>query len=136
MEFNIKRNGFVRPRDVRRDLVQKICDYFVDGIDEYDKDMLIKGFHPHISYAERKPEFDDMKSLAKRKIIYSNSQDSHCYTITQIRTCEMKLVFSLLQDAGYYIYKVCNTFSGYSISSRPYLYDKKAERIEFEYFID
>ena len=137
MEFNIKRNDYVRPRDVRRDVVQKICDCILsrvnDDSEEDDYEIRIEGRHPAIIISEKinDPSISDLFVRDSRHSLKTNGRSNY----TTVRTCEMKMVFKVLQDAGYYIRFYEGSFT-YFVSKRPYFGRIKAERIEFDFFID
>ena len=131
--FNITPNAFEYSKESRMEVVKKVCEVILDYVNaedsDYDKMIHIRGEHPALYLAEVKRE----NSGYIKKTITTVTDKKDAYNYTRIRTCEMRKVFGLLQDAGYYI------FEGnweYQISKRPYLGDKKAQRTEFKFFID
>lgn len=127
----IKRNDYVQPSECRREVVMGVCEVILRSINEYDHDslILIRGEHPELYYGVLKDKCDHLS-----KTYISTVKDrKHLYDYTRIRTCEMRKVFHLLQEAGYYIFE-----KGweYQISKLPYLGEEKAKHVEFKFFID
>lgn len=128
MNIQIKRNTFVQPGQSRNDIVQKICDTAISNIEKgQDLIVALEGEHPKLFIGVSK--FD-----SSRVVITNDPYQSHCY-LTRIRSCEMRLAFRLMQDAGYYAYKLSDGWK-YIISDRPYLGQMRATYIDFTMFID
>lgn len=125
-------NRFKPSSEIRRDVVEKICETVLHYINELDDDyvFLIKNRHPSLYLGVLKDNRSNYEPLI---ITLKNDYNYRVYEYIRIRTCEMKKVFELLQDAGYYIYD--NNWE-YQISKRPYLGEKKATHVEFGFFID
>lgn len=127
MEYNyrIKRNDYVIENELRRDVVQMILDSIEKFFEKHvDLNILLKDIHYvlylHISYVGTSDMFT-------------------CYgcgeNYIHIRTSEMRVVFRVLQDAGYYIY---SEYNKYTISKSPYSHGQRinVERTEFKHFLE
>ena len=128
MNIQIKRNTFVAPDYSRKDIVQKICDKVVQKIEaNYEFRIELQGAFPRLYLGTEKSD--------PTKVIITTDPYQSRYDLIQIRSCEMRLVFRLMQDAGYYAYKWSDGWQ-YCISNRPYNGLQKAERVDFTSFID
>ena len=124
MNINIPRNTFVEPGQSRQSVVQKICDIIISNTILDDFNIEFSGAHPTLYILGS--ESDNL--VYKFSRLPSTSRDS-----TKIRTCEMRLAFRYLQDAGYYIFT--NGWD-YTFSTKPQRGLAKAERQEFKLLID
>ena len=134
--YNIKRNGYVQPHDTRQEVVQAICDHIIDVLDDgHDYFFEMRTHHPELFLYIRNDVPCDYKH---EKMYILGHKDSSClrlYDCYRVHSCEMRKVFSLLQNAGYHIY-YDKDYVKYTISVRPYLFLNRAERTEFKIFID
>ena len=132
--INIKPNDFVRPTEIRMEIVQKICDhilnYIGDGNEFRDWSIRLKEEHPALYFGELKTP----NELLRPTSLVNRYEESGNYNYTRIRSVEMKKVFTELQDAGYHIFY--DGYRTYTVSRRPYLDNVLAKRIEFKIFID
>lgn len=132
MNIQIKRNTFVEPGLSRKEYVQDICDAVLIAIekDGYSCIQLGDGLSPHLYIGTYTGSFD-----GRRKIIKPITNISYYAFSEPIRSCEMRLSFRILQEAGYYIYKT-SPFQ-YHITDKPYISGTmKAEYQDFTWFID
>ena len=128
MNIQIKRNTFVAPDYSRKNIVQKICDKVVQSIEaNYDFHIELKSSYPRLFLGTEKRD--------PTKVVITGDGYHSRYDLIQIRSCDMRLVFRLMQDAGYYVYKWSDGWQ-YCISNRPYHGLQKAERVDFTAFID
>ena len=134
MAIIIKRNDYKQPREVRIEIVKKVCDCIVDMLDKDmdDYQLIIYGEHPELYFGEIRDNYPN--SNMKKRVLLNKKANEHCYVLTRIRSCEMRVVFKVMQDYGYYIHK--RATNDFKFSKLPYLFDKKAERITFDFFID
>ena len=135
--IQIKKNEYTQPTEVREFMVQGIIDAFIGGV--YGS-----VFHPFNQGAYREAKLYLYKEpWQKRPYFFQHTSDfgkKEEYYLGKIRGCEMKEAFRLIQEAGYYIFKVYEygTWMGYMVSEKPYVSDYKgAEKVtEFNDFID
>ncbi|UKK52699.1 hypothetical protein [Prevotella sp. E2-28] len=132
MDTKIKRNDFVQPGLSRKEYVQDICDAVLIAIekDGYSSIQLGDGLYPHLYIGTYVGN-----CCGRRKIIKPIDNLSYYNFSEQIRSCEMRLSFRILQEAGYYIYK--SSPYQYHITNKPYMCGTmKAEYQDFAWFID
>lgn len=121
MNITIKPNTYVEPTQARPEFVQKICDIFV--------------CHLSRNTAIRVMMNDEFPTLFLSRdndeIIHYGDKDK------KIRTCEMRLAFRLLQQAGYYIfYKEDVRDEKYIVTKREYIGTTRATYTDFIHHID
>lgn len=137
-KYNIKKNGYVQPYEIRHNVVQTICDHIIGYLDRCpndDYEIELRSNHPKFYLYIRN---NVPSNYEKAKTMFFGCKDDsylRLYDCYRVRSCEMRKVFKLLQDAGYHIYFDKN-YSKYWFSIRPYLFMRKAEYIGFEFFID
>ena len=136
--IQIKKNEYTQPTEVREFMVQGIIDAFLSG-------GYYSIFHPFgqsayrsaTLYLFKKPWFESPYFLARYSDIGIGKEQ---YFLGKIRGCEMKEAFRIIQEAGYYIFKVYEygSWMGYKVSDKPFVSDYKgATRVtEFNDFID
>ena len=126
----IKRNEYVEPTQIRESVVQDICDAFLSK-------CCWNVFHPVSDGNYRRPTLHVLKSLDNKAYGFDCSRSTGEVSDIRIRTCEMKEAFKLLQEAGYYMFKVFEygTWFGYRCYNKPYLEDGKRVTT-FDHFID
>ena len=129
MNIQITRNTFVAPEISRADIVQKICDTIVSSItDRHDFELQLDGLHLKLFlYAH----IDNPTSILG--ITRNNNYARYLYT--RIRSCEMRIAFRKIQEAGYFVSKSHDGWV-YMISNKPYFGLQKAEYVDFTAFID
>lgn len=130
--IEIKKNEYQQPIEVREFMVQGIIDAFLN------RDC----FHP-FSQGNRDATLDIYKSSGLKHPIFICAYGIRYnkeHILGRIRGCEMKEAFRLIQEAGYYIFKVWRygCWMGYVVSEKPYeTFYKNATRVtEFNDFID
>ena len=133
MNIEIKRNTFVAPGLSRAEIVQGICDRITQCIGRgFDFVINLETNHPALYLGVRNERYPETERI---KYVVGSDSDTRYYDYTRIRSCEMRIAFRLLQEAGYYAYKLDDGWK-YFISDRPYLGLRKSERIDFTAFID
>lgn len=125
--INIPKNDYVQPTEVRQEVVQHICEGFLDP-------CCWSTFHPH------------SESCYRRATRYVRMRDGKGYGFTDepssgdisFNGAEMKAAFKVLIDAGYHIFKRYHygSWLGYTCRKRPFDYDGGKEVFEFTDFID
>jgi endonuclease IV len=137
MNISIKPNDYVRPTEVRDEVVKKVCNHIVSYLDrlEVDMEISLQGAHPALFFGEKDEDMTHYKNMAKT-VLSTEENYMNVYYYTRVRGCEMRKVFKLLQEAGYYIYSLNEMGWSYAISKYPYRNMYKAERVEFKSFID
>ena len=117
-EYNIKSNGYIKPLEVRKDVVQHMIDFYLSNLH-----TCWNHFCPNQCWRR---QYAIGKRHGKWEIIGNGTQCKDEFTdVTKIRTCEMKEFFKVWQDAGYYIskgyYSVRNqTAILYKFTEKPY----------------
>lgn len=130
-KINIPQNNYVQPKQVREDVVQAICDAFL----ETHCDSI---FHPHGGGRCRHKTHFVHPRTANQRASFSNYDwvESHDGYI-KFNGEEMKAAFKALQEAGYYMFRIYEygSWLGYECSKKPFL--ENGERVtEFNDFID
>lgn len=128
--MNIKRNDYVQPTDVRDWVVEGICQVFLsgcawsvfhavnDGYGRYKTTRIIKHKNENNYYGFHHRPFADDDS-----VVFNGA--------------EMKKAFEVLQEHGYYMFKVYTygTWEGYICSKKPF-HDGGVRVTTFDGFID
>ena len=128
---NIPRNDYVQQKVVRIGVVTKIIGVVLETLSTGDDIQIsLKGAHPKMYLSVG---IDGKFFQGKRYLAYK-PQDEKYWTNEPIRTSEMRAVFKVLQDKGYFIHRCCDC--EYYISKNPYRCSVKAERVEFTQYID
>ena len=138
IEINIPKNDYVQPTEVRENVVQDICKYICDRMNN-DKDGLYHtiirekiGEPMHLYLGYRK---DGRVNVLRDHLDEWEKRDPYI----KVRTCEMQAVFEAIQEAGYFIFPVyCSNLMEheYHFSKKPVLNGWKAETRKFNLFID
>ena len=130
IKLNIPENTYSVPTEVRPEVVQQICDAFLQRTSN-------STFYPHHDGPYRRAtlhvELSGDKGIGFiNPDSYSTPKDS-----VRIRGCEMKAAFEALRQAGYHIFRVYKyiTWLGYVLSEKPY-HEGASEVYEFKDFID
>lgn len=130
MNIRIERNTFVEPTQSRTNVVQGICDAIMINIKGQNYcEIELFGKIPSLYYGRY---IGNGKSKAH---ILRTDTDISSFEYTKIRTCEMRLAFRLLQEAGYYIYEMAEMWR-YVVTTRPFFCGMKANYIDFSNHID
>ena len=132
IKINIPQNNYVRPTEVREDVVQMICDsllhYQLDHESAHD-----------VEFSHEDPMLALRIYGYKRPVLEGGHRRTllHPEVDIVVRSCEMKAAFTALQDAGYYIYPYRhNGHYSFHLCSRPVYCERMLERVEFNLFID
>lgn len=132
--YNITPNNYKQPTEIRKFMVQGIIDAFLHGHENV--------FHPTSQSVYRVATLwlcKDWKApfFSEHTLGYGRKEEDY---LGKIRGCEMKEAFRVLQENGYYIFKVYEygSWLGYYVSEKPVVTEfKGATRVtEFNDFID
>lgn len=130
--IQIKRNEYKQPTEVREFMVQGIIDAFLCASEHF------KIFRPYnkndVATLWLRNDSDTYKPYFFRYI----SKEPEKY-LGKIRGCEMKEAFRIIQEAGYYIFKISISCQlGYIVSEKPFVqeYEFATRVTEFNDFID
>lgn len=130
MNIRIERNTFVEPTQSRTDVVQGICDAIMIDIKGQNYcEIELSGRFPSMYYGRY------IGNAAMKAHILRTGRNLSGFEYTKIRTCEMRLAFRLLQEAGYYIYEIAERWK-YVVTTRPFFCGMKANYIDFRNHID
>ena len=143
--INIPKNTYSVPTEVRKDVVEIICNAFINGgCDKVFHPCSDGCCRPATLCAYRKPKAVNQygKAVEERGWFYGFESKGRCadYTLCEfyeVRGCEMNVAFSALREAGWHIFRVYEfgTWRGYQVSSKPYL-EGGSEVYGFTDFID
>lgn len=125
----IKKNDYVQPTEVREEVVQAICEAFLEG-------NAFSTFHPTTTSLYRKRTTLVLMRNGKGFGFSDNPIGEKEYE--RVRGCEMKMAFAELRKAGYHIFRIGNRFDGwpgYRVYKVPFI-DGGVEVTEFNDFID
>ena len=133
-DFLIKPNDYKRPVGIRRNVVLKLCEYFLEKLDDrYDVKIGVIGEHPELYIGTRK-EGCNFRNVSTSTLSCCEDRKQY-YDYYRISSNEMRAALDAMQDAGYYVYEKEGGYE-YTISKRPYLGLQKATRVTFNRFID
>lgn len=126
----IPKNDYKQPSVVRQEVVQGICEAFLERMPIRDTFTAVRHEYTeptlYIGWTNgRKPTFLNTRELDFE--MYKN------YRTERIRGCEMKLAFKILIEAGYHMFKYDNAH--YFCSKKPFEYGCQEVK-EFNDFID
>jgi hypothetical protein len=129
--INIPKNDYVQPKEVREEVVQAICDAFLES-------HCNSIFHPYGSgCCRRRTLFVHPKTQNSRASFQDYDWTTRHDEFVEFNGEEMKTAFKVLQNAGYYMFRIYEygTWMGYKCSKKPFM--EKGERVtEFNDFID
>lgn len=139
IKINIQKNDYVQPTEVREEIVQKICDFFLPN--SYGCSPV---FHPSNDGAYR-----DATLWISREISKSSGKEVLCGPMsysraerydknpTKIHGVEVSAAFEALRRAGYYMFRIYeyNSWMGYMCSKKPFV-KGGVQVTEFTDFID
>lgn len=136
IKVNIPQNDYTQPTEIRENVVQMICDVFLDRRAGWYHNV----FHPVSdgNYRTRHKGLRVHKSSGKAWKFATNANDcSKNEEFIGIRGCEMKAAFNALIKAGYYMFEVFeyDTWKGYICDNKPF-YENGTQVFTFCDFID
>lgn len=132
IKISIPKNDYVQPTEVRADVVQKICDVFLNRRGGAYHDI----FHPFHENSYRRRTIGVVMRSGKA-IEFSNKGVCDGDTWVRFNGEEMKAAFKALIEAGYHMYRVYEygSWMGYICDKKPYCQDG-VEVHSFNDFID
>lgn len=132
IRVNIPQNDYVQPTEVREEIVQKICDVFLDrrGGGYYNV------FHPFCDGCYRAAHRGLLSFKGSNKPFEFGTPDSS-YDYIRIHGCEMKAAFEVLIKAGYHMFRIYDydSWMGYICDQKPFRQGATEVR-SFDDFID
>lgn len=131
MTINIPQNNYVSPTECRQEVVQAICDAFLEA-------CAWSSFRPHTESPYRNATLLVLSRKGKAYGFYSEPlSDNDSYY--RVRGCEMKAAFECLIKAGYHIFKYYqyrdSRCHSYCVRREPFMQDAQ-EVFSFEDIID
>lgn len=130
IRINIPKNDYVQPTEVREEVVQGICEAFLNG-------GAWSTFHPFSNGAYRGASNKIIRNKNDKKFYGFHNEGFSNDIAIRFNGAEMKAAFVALIKAGYYMFKVYEygSWMGYECSKKPFMND--GERVtEFNDFID
>ena len=131
IKINIPKNDYVQSTEVRQNVVQAICDAFLES-------HCNSIFHPYgDGCGRRKTHFVHPRTANKYASFQNYDWATENEGFIKFNGEEMKAAFKALQEAGYYMFRIYNygSWMGYECSKKPFM--EKGERVtEFNDFID
>ena len=135
IDLKIQKNDYVRPTEIRNDIVQKICDHIIKMI---NKSMWIEDAY-QLSLHHKEWSYQLYINVSTNGDItgFNYHKDNRLNQI-RVRNVEMDVVFDALQNAGYFIFGTCYTDGErkYTFSKKDHYDNRKACRMKFDVFID
>lgn len=139
IKVNIPANDYVQPSEIREDVVQMICTYIVEKMnDNYLCGEGIFNLYIDHNYWEYKLYLETYKGKPYLLRCKQGSNEKFFEQI-RIRGCEMDAVFDALLNAGYFIFETRKSDGKvvYTFSKKSYYSDRTAARATvFGLFID
>lgn len=126
IKVNIPKNDYVQPTEVRHEVVQAICEAFLNR-DEFR--TFKDGFSSWVYRNSTGKMMFTPNGLTKDKLEEENRE----FYIP--RGCEVNHAFKCLYDAGYFIFRHYSGVTCYNLSKKPY-YNGYTMVKEFTDFID
>lgn len=133
MEIKIVQNDYVQPTEVRKDVVQTLCDIMCSFLD------VPRSITIHAKQAELYVGKSKLAEPQGENPIVTRSTLNKSYEYTRVHSCEMEEAFKVFQDAGYFIYLERDKktkSSTYRFSKKPVLDGVQNKNLEFDVFID
>lgn len=131
IKINIPKNDYVQSTEVRQNVVQAICDAFLES-------HCNSTFHPYGEGCYRRKTLFVHPKTAKSYASFQNHEwAAKNEGFIKFNGEEMKAAFKALQEAGYYIFRIYDygTWMGYTCGKKPFM--ERGERVtEFNDFID
>lgn len=128
--ISIEKNNYVQPTQVRDEVVQGICEAFLDG-------RAWTTFHPVSDGCyRRQTKYITKHKGGKKYESFMDKPFDHEEGV-QFNGAEMRKAFQVLQENGYYMFRVYEyrTWMGYRCSRKPFL-EGGTRVTEFTDFID
>ena len=128
MEITIKLNDYAKPTECRQEVVQAICDAFLDG----------NAWSEFIPYSEGAYRPETLMVIARNGSYYGfANKPFDGETGIKVRGCEMQQAFQCLIKGGYHIlmYYKFGSWKTYRVSKKPY-HDIHRDAIEVFEFND
>ena len=121
MTITIPKNDYVKPTELREEVIQKVCnkfiEYYIPNNIRWNKNDCY--YHENSKYGLSEFKYQDSKEGVR------------------VNGCEMEQVFSCLLNAGYHIFfKWINGYNYYVVSKKPYLREGWSTVEEFNEFMD
>lgn len=128
--IEIKKNDYVQPTEVREEVVQAICEAFLDR-------SCWRIFHPASESCYRRATMYVQVRNGKG-IGFSDRCDFLGDSGIKVRGCEMSAAFDIIRNAGYHIFKLYyfGSWKGYVVSEKPFYREGNREGIEVTAFTD
>lgn len=127
--INIPQNTYSVPTEIRQEVVQAICDAFLNGRRFFPNYHGNCGRHRYVAR-------NDFGGGYGGTSFEEKPTGSFVSKIYRIHGCEMQMAFNILIDAGYHIFRLWES-GGYEMSKKPHLeYGRGEEVYEFTDFID
>lgn len=117
IKVNIPQNDYIQPTDVREDVVQKICDVFLDR----RGGSIHNVFHPVSDGCYRVRTLGLRVHKSDGKAYDFNSSPLSCDEFIKFHGSEMKAAFEALIKAGYHMFKIYEygSWMGYVCDKKP-----------------
>lgn len=119
--ITIKQNTYTRPTECREEVVQAICDAFLNH-------CIHSTYHPHKNGRCRYPtKYVVGRTHGSTTEFFgfdSTKEETHSHDVGyEIRGCEMRRAFKELINAGYYMFKVYTygEWLGYEVYHKPHM---------------
>ena len=128
IKINIPTNDYVQPTEVRKDVVQMICDSILKTyIDKRD-----------LVFEWKEPKATLCVHGYKTAFLNPTSNNVHKEENISVRSCEMSAAFDVLQEAGYFIYPFISGRGEtvYYFSTKPSYAGRCGKKVSFNLFID
>lgn len=132
--INIPRNEYVQPTEVRQEVVQGICDAFLEQ-------RAFSCFHPFSDGAYRGKTLYISKHKGCKKYYGFTKDKFSGDDVVRFNGAEMRAAFRALQDAGYFMYRIrkYGSWVGYIVYPKPKyngIYNYAEKVTDFTDFID
>lgn len=127
--INIPKNTYSVPTEIRQEVVQGICDAFLNG------GVFFPNYHGSCG-RHRYVVREDYGSGYKGVYFREKHDGVFVCKSYRIHGCEMQTAFDVIIKAGYHIFRHCDS-GGYEVSKKPHLdFGRGYEVTEFTDFID
>ena len=130
IKVNIPTNDYEQPTEIRSEVVQGICDVFLNG-------GAWSTFHPFSESVYRRASNKIIRHKNDKKFYGFHDEGFSNDIAIRFNGAEMKAAFAALIKAGYHMFKVYNygTWKGYICSKKPF-YKDGIKVSTFDDFID
>lgn len=133
--INIPKNDYVRPTQVRPEVVQHLCDAFIGSAENsygaryYNFRLFPHGFHENTW-------LKTPTATSNYGWCFEQPHHAHGATLTKFYTAEVKTAFKAMIDAGYHMFKFYDGCeAGYLCDKKPF-HEGAKEVFIFDEFID